>query len=408
MEISEERMRNIMHEESGKRKLFARWMPHLLNAFQKQMLKFIRRNLWTYSRGIRPILSPWMRHESITKYQISNNSRSSGWKPVVLCQKAKSIASARKNASAFVIKTGNTTQWQADLVPKEMAASDMRNRHHVQLLLTWCTNAAHPVNITLTLLTSWMSKFTRRGTPPLPVPSPNEKGGGGAVTSSLKTWAQLARLRVPYDVGKSGSTTEECNVRTVAVDQGTQGTRQNSCLSTRFDVSTIQREIGTQVSKMTINRRLRARNLRARRPLRCLPLTPVHRQIRLQWCRERSTWNCADWGRIVFSNESRFLLCPDDRRKRVWRRPWKRVGPGLTFELHIGPQQVVMGWGAISFDSRNPLVVFPDTLTAQLYIDDILRPVSLPFLSHHPGLTFQQDNARPHTARVTVDYLQSC
>ncbi|UYV80567.1 hypothetical protein LAZ67_19000715 [Cordylochernes scorpioides] len=35
------------------------------------------------------------------------------------------------NASAFVIKTGSTTQWQADLAPKEMAASDMRKRRHV-------------------------------------------------------------------------------------------------------------------------------------------------------------------------------------------------------------------------------------------------------------------------------------
>ncbi|UYV79199.1 hypothetical protein LAZ67_17001480 [Cordylochernes scorpioides] len=129
-------------------------------------------------------------------------------------------------------------------------------------------------------------------------------------------------------------------------------------------LSTIQRVTGTQVSKMTINRRLRERNLRARRPLRCLPLTPVHRQVRLQWCRERSTWNCADWGRIVFSDESRFLLCPDDRRKRVWRRPG-RVDPGLTVEHHTGPQQGVMVWGAISFDSRTPLVVIPGTLTAQ-------------------------------------------
>ncbi|UYV85067.1 hypothetical protein LAZ67_X004450 [Cordylochernes scorpioides] len=51
------------------------------------------------------------------------------------------------NASAFVIKTGSTTQWQVDLAPKEMAASDMRNRRHVQLLLTWSTNAAHPVSL---------------------------------------------------------------------------------------------------------------------------------------------------------------------------------------------------------------------------------------------------------------------
>ncbi|UYV74657.1 SOCS5 [Cordylochernes scorpioides] len=49
-----------------------------------------------------------------------------------------------KNTSAFVIKTGSTTQWQANLAPKEMATSDMRNRRHVQPLLTWSTNTAHP------------------------------------------------------------------------------------------------------------------------------------------------------------------------------------------------------------------------------------------------------------------------
>ncbi|UYV72355.1 hypothetical protein LAZ67_9002766 [Cordylochernes scorpioides] len=85
----------------------------------------------------------------------------------------------------------------------------------------------------------------------------------------------------------------------------------------------------------------------------------------MTWCRERPTWNYADWGRIVFSDESRFLLCPDDRRKRVWRRPGQRVDPGLTLEHHTGPQQGVMVWGAISFDSRTPLVVTPGTLTAQ-------------------------------------------
>ncbi|UYV82395.1 hypothetical protein LAZ67_21001934 [Cordylochernes scorpioides] len=50
-------------------------------------------------------------------------------------------------ANAFVIKTGSTTQWQADLAPEEMATSEIRNRRHVQPLLTWSTNAAHPVSL---------------------------------------------------------------------------------------------------------------------------------------------------------------------------------------------------------------------------------------------------------------------
>ncbi|UYV80542.1 hypothetical protein LAZ67_19000522 [Cordylochernes scorpioides] len=84
---------------------------------------------------------------------------------------------------------------------------------------------------------------------------------------------------------------------------------------------------------------------------------------------------------IVFSDESHFLLCPDDLRKRVWRCPGQRVDPGLTFEHHTGPQQGAMVWGVILFDSRTPLVVIPGTLTAQRYVDDILRPVLLLFLT---------------------------
>ncbi|GFT14968.1 DDE_3 domain-containing protein [Trichonephila clavipes] len=65
-----------------------------------------------------------------------------------------------------------------------------------------------------------------------------------------------------------------------------------------------------------------------------------------------------------------------------------------------------MVWGAIAYDSRSPLIVFPRTLTGQHYIDDILRPHVGPFLNGLPGAIFQQDNARPHTVRVTQDFLR--
>ncbi|GFW11453.1 DDE_3 domain-containing protein [Trichonephila clavipes] len=45
------------------------------------------------------------------------------------------------------------------------------------------------------------------------------------------------------------------------------------------------------------------------------------------------------------------------------------------------------------------------TLTGQRYVDDILRPHVGPFLNGLPGVIFQQDNARPHTARVAPDFL---
>ncbi|GFX70421.1 transposable element Tc1 transposase [Trichonephila clavipes] len=84
---------------------------------------------------------------------------------------------------------------------------------------------------------------------------------------------------------------------------------------------------------------------------------PIHCQARLQWCLARSGWNQADWGHIVFSDESCFQLCPDDHRRRVWRRPGQCADPAFTIACHTGPQLGVIVWGAVSFDSQTPLVV---------------------------------------------------
>ena len=65
-----------------------------------------------------------------------------------------------------------------------------------------------------------------------------------------------------------------------------------------------------------------------------------------------------------------------------------------------------MVWAGISGDYRTRLVVVDGNLTARRYIDEVLQPVVVPFFEEHPSVTtLQQDNARPHAARVTQDYL---
>ncbi|GFV62022.1 DDE_3 domain-containing protein [Trichonephila clavipes] len=65
-----------------------------------------------------------------------------------------------------------------------------------------------------------------------------------------------------------------------------------------------------------------------------------------------------------------------------------------------------MVWGAIAYDSRSTLIVMHGTLAGQRYVDYILRPHVGPFLNGLPGAIFQQDNALPHTERVTQDFLR--
>ncbi|GFW77277.1 DDE_3 domain-containing protein [Trichonephila clavipes] len=80
--------------------------------------------------------------------------------------------------------------------------------------------------------------------------------------------------------------------------------------------------------------------------------------------------------------------------------------PPPTVLRHTARIAGVMVWGVIAYDRRSTLIVIRGTLTGQRYVDDILRPHVGPFLNGLPGAIFQQDNARPHTARVAQDFLR--
>ncbi|GFW40339.1 transposable element Tcb1 transposase [Trichonephila clavipes] len=71
---------------------------------------------------------------------------------------------------------------------------------------------------------------------------------------------------------------------------------------------------GRPISRFTVARRLHGGGLFARRPVRCVPLTPAHRRRRSLWCREHRNWRDNEWGRVLFIDESRFSLSSDSHR----------------------------------------------------------------------------------------------
>ncbi|GFS47086.1 HTH_Tnp_Tc3_2 domain-containing protein [Trichonephila clavipes] len=125
-------------------------------------------------------------------------------------------------------------------------------------------------------------------------------------------------------------------------DQGDKFIDRSAFTAPDSSLSTIKRTTRTRVSTMNIYRRLIERNLRSYGPLLLLPFTPAHCRARLQWCYNRLGWNHADWGRILFSEESRFHLRPHDPRRLVWRRPRQRVNPAFNIARHTGPQPGVV------------------------------------------------------------------
>ncbi|GFX93446.1 transposable element Tc1 transposase [Trichonephila clavipes] len=88
---------------------------------------------------------------------------------------------------------------------------------------------------------------------------------------------------------------------------------------------------GRPISRFTVARKLHDGGLFARRPVRCVPLTPAHRIRRSLWCREYRNWRDNEWGRVLFTDESRFSLCSDSHRILIWR---ERGKPQSSLEHH--------------------------------------------------------------------------
>ncbi|UYV73697.1 ARMC8, partial [Cordylochernes scorpioides] len=223
--------------------------------------------------------------------------------------------------------------------------------------------------------------------------------GASTVHRLWRRWLEQGNVAIYRNVGATRVTSARVDRRilrqAVAAPQAT-------CTAI---LQHVQDTLDHSISTRTISRRLVANGLHSCRPLRRLPLTPPNRRQRLEWCRDRSTW-MTEWHRVVFSDESRFCLSSDSRRVRVWRRCRERSNPAAIVERSTVRQRGIMVWGAIAYDSRSPLLHIQGTMTAQRYVDDVLRPVTLPYLQGVPNALYQQDNARPHTARISQQALQ--
>ena len=165
---------------------------------------------------------------------------------------------------------------------------------------------------------------------------------------------------------------------------------RNRFLPATVTATTIPRR---PVSPRTVRRRLRQVGLRARRPHVGIILTRRHRQERLRWARAHFNWRRVRWNTVIFSDESRFRLMNAYGRIRVHRRRGERYADACVNQ--------------VDGHNRSSVMVINDNLTVQRYRDRVLAREVVPFINQNgPGLTLQQDNARPHTARIVQVYLR--
>ncbi|GFV83031.1 transposable element Tcb2 transposase [Trichonephila clavipes] len=117
---------------------------------------------------------------------------------------------------------------------------------------------------------------------------------------------------------------------------------------------------GRRISRFTVVRRLHGGGLFARRPVRCVPLTPAHRRRRSLWCREHRNWRDNEWGRVLFTDESRFSLSSDSHRILIWRERGSRNHPSNIIERDRYGGRGVLVWGGIMLGAMGLQFPFMD------------------------------------------------
>ncbi|GFV25287.1 transposable element Tcb1 transposase [Trichonephila clavipes] len=107
------------------------------------------------------------------------------------------------------------------------------------------------------------------------------------------------------------------------------------------------------ISRFTVARRLHGGGLFARRPVRCVPLTPAHRR----------------------RHESRFSLSSDSYRILIWRERGSRNHLSNIIERDRYGGRGVLVWGGIMLGSRTDLHIFDaGSVNGTRYCNEILLP----------------------------------
>ncbi|CAO4387042.1 unnamed protein product [Caenorhabditis nigoni] len=179
----------------------------------------------------------------------------------------------------------------------------------------------------------------------------------------------------------------------------------------RLPAPAIRREVfvnsPSPPSVATVKRRLNAAGIMGRRPAKKPLITKKNRAARVKVAKDHLNWTRQDWNKVLWSDESKFLLFGSDGIQWIRRPVGSRYDPKyqLPTVKHGGGSCIV--WGAFSGTGMGPLHRVKGIMNQHVY-KDILQNQMLPHLkSMGRGSIYQHDNDPKHTALLVKDWLKS-
>ena len=137
--------------------------------------------------------------------------------------------------------------------------------------------------------------------------------------------------------------------------------------------------IGRRDSTQTVRSRLHDAQLHSRRPWQGPHLTTRHHAAWYRWAQKHAEWTRQNWHQVLFTDECRICLLPDNRRRRVWRQCGQAERLRHAVQLVQQDGGSLVFWGGIMWGRCTTLVVMEGAETAIPYRNDILRPILQPY-----------------------------
>jgi transposase len=182
----------------------------------------------------------------------------------------------------------------------------------------------------------------------------------------------------------------------------------NQC-STAIDIQKqLQNFEKIKVSADTIRRTLRRNGLVSRIKKKKPYLRKMHRIRRLAFARKYQNWTLDDWKRVVWSDESKFMLFGSDGRLYCWKKPDEPLrSPHVKPTVKFGVGSIMV-WGCFTSHGTGNLCRIEGGLDGELYrrilAEDFMETLSDLGLGVE-DVIFQHDNDPKHTANLTKDWL---
>ena len=162
----------------------------------------------------------------------------------------------------------------------------------------------------------------------------------------------------------------------------------------------INENIFDPISTRTFSRRLREAGI-GKRAAKHVPMTtPESRVLRRQYVTDHADWDQEQWGRVLWSDESRISLDGKDGGARVWRLSSERFNPDCVVPTRQWSPGLMV-WGCFAQPGLGPIIIINGSVNGPAYtelIEQHVYPTLLAMFEDLETCFFQDDNARPHRA----------